>query len=175
MPSLREQLARKRAHSTSLRFPLGEAGERAKAMLDVAQRALQIAQLTSKESEKAAEHRVRRAEATYAEVSVTVAFRGLTENERDALISAHPASPEQEERDKNKPEPERSSIDRSGFLPAALAVATLDSDMSEADWVAELASSRWTAGELNALFVAVVSATNAEPAPGIPKGSGTTR
>jgi hypothetical protein len=172
MTSLREQLAKKRAHSTSLTFPLGEAGERAKADCDAAERTLQLAQvMNNADGEKAATPRLRKAQTAYKKVSVTISFRGLTEEERDALVSAHPATAEQEERQKDLPEEQRSNIDRATFLPAALAIAALDSDMTEQDWTAELASDRWTAGEKAALFTAVVTATNEEPAPGLPKGS----
>lgn len=173
MASLREQLARKRAHSTSLTFPLGEAGERAKSTLEAAERTLQLAQITNRRDQEALqslEDAVKEAKAAYDEHSVTVTFRGLTEEERDALLAAHPPTPEQEQSDKGKPEDERAMVNKSTFLPAALAVAALDSDMSEQDWATELGSDRWTAGEKQALFAAVVAATNAQPAPGLGKG-----
>jgi hypothetical protein len=173
MPSLREQLARKRAHSTSLTFPLGEAGERAKSALDEAERLHQLTQITAKGDQaavKRAEDKLKRARAAYAKESVTVEFRGLTEEERDALVAAHPPTPEQEEADRDKPEGDRVMVNRAAFLPAALAICALESDLSEQDWAAELSSDRWTAGERLALFTAVVTATNAQPAPGLGKG-----
>lgn len=184
MSSLREQLAKKRAHSTSLTFPLGEAGERAKAELEAARAGLEYARLINSKAPtaeviKRAEQRLRKAEREYAkpENSLTIRFRGLTEDERDALISAHPATEEQQAKDEadGVPKEERSQIDRAGFTPAALAAAALDSDLTEEEWVAELASDRWTAGEKRALFRAIVTATDEEPAPGVGKGFATTR
>ncbi|HEU4542196.1 MAG TPA: hypothetical protein VFR23_13795 [Jiangellaceae bacterium] len=175
MTSLREQLARKRAHSTSLTFPLGEAGERARSAFEDAQRLHQLAQITAKGDEgaiKRAEQKLKRAQATYEKNSVTIIFRGLTEEERDALVAAHPPTPEQEAKEKEDdvPKDERSLVNKTTFLPAALTIVALDSDLSEQDWIKELASDRWTAGEKNALFVAVVTATNDQPAPGLGKG-----
>lgn len=177
MTSLREQLAKKRAHSTSLTFPLGEEGERAKAALEEAEQGLRLAQVVSKGRDddgtvKRAEQRVKKARTAYEQVSVTISFRGLTDDERDALMSEHPATDEQVAKDKadDVPEQERSSVNRKTFTPAALAIAALDSDLTEEDWATELASDRWTAGERFSLYRAVVTATNAEPAPGIPKG-----
>ena len=181
MTSLRQQLARKSAHSTSLTFPLGEEGERAKAELDAAEQGLKLVQALHKDAstradvEKAAKQRLAKAEREYAKHSVTIRFRGLTDEERDALISAHPPTPEQEVADQGKPEEERASINRATFTPAALAVCALDSDLTEEEWTAELTSDRWTAGEKLALYKAIVAATNAEPAPGLPKGSAATR
>jgi hypothetical protein len=173
--SLREQLARKRAHSTSLTFPLGEAGERAKTVLEDAERTLQLGKITAKGNTavtKPFEAKVKRARAMYAKNSVTITFRGLTEEERDALIAAHPPTADQQAKEKKEdvPAEQRSLVDRATFTPAALAICALESDMSEQDWVAELASDRWTAGEKKALFDAVVTATNAQPAPDLGKG-----
>jgi hypothetical protein len=175
MTSLREQLARKRAHSTSLTFPLGEAGERARSDVEAAERTYQLAQITAKGDEgaiKRAEQKLKQAQAKYAKSSVTITFRGLTEEERDALIAAHPPTADQEAKEKKEdvPEEQRSLVNRATFTPAALAICALDSDMTERDWTEELASDRWTAGENKALFDAVVTATNAQPAPGLGKG-----
>ena len=176
MSSLREQLARKRAHSTSLTFPIGEEGEAAKAELEAAENAERLAQIVAKGEDaeqaiKRAEQRTKKARREYEKHSVTIRFRGLTDEERDALMSAHPPA----EDESGKPEDERETVNRATFLPAALAVATLDSDMSEEDWAAELASGRWTAGERGALLTAVITATTAQPSPGVGKGSATTR
>ena len=175
MSSLREQLARKRAHSTSLTFPLGDAGEDAKSELEKAEQTLQLGQIAAKGNAvatKPLEDKLKKARAAYARNSVTITFRGLTEEERDALIAAHPPTEEQEKRDKDNdvPEEQRSMVDRATFTPAALAICALNSDMSEQDWIKELASDRWTAGEKKALFDAIVTATNAQPAPGLGKG-----
>jgi hypothetical protein len=172
--SLREQFARKRAHSISLTFPLGEAGERAKTVLEDAERTLQLGQITAKGNPAATkpfEAKVKRARAIYAKNSVTITFRGLTEEERDALIAAHPPTADQETKEKKEdiPAEQRSLVNRATFTPAALAICTLDSDMTERNWAEELASDRWTAGEKKALFDAVVTATNAQPAPGLGK------
>jgi hypothetical protein len=181
--SLREQLAFKRAHSTSLTFPLGEAGERAKAELEQAQQELMVARMLNKPGAdaaiKRAEQRVGKAEREYAkpENSFTIRFRGLTDDEKDALMSAHPVTGEQQAKEKadGVPEEERAVVNRQAFTPAALAVAALDSDLTEQEWIAELASDRWTVGEKLALYRAIVNATSAEPAPGVGKGFATTR
>lgn len=176
MTSLREQLARKRAHTTSLTFPLGEQGEQAKAELDAAENAERLASIVAKgedaeQAVKRAEERTKKARRAYEKHSVTIRFRGLTEEERDALMSAHPPAEDQSD----KPEDEQETVNRRTFLPAALAVCALDSDLSEEDWAAELGSDRWTAGEKASLLTAVITATNAQPSPGVGKGSAATR
>lgn len=174
MSSLREKLARKRANSAERTYPVGPEGEAAKAELASAENALQFAKLVPgdgrQQALKEAEERLEAAKAAYADNSVTIRVRGLTEDERDALMTAHPRTPEQEAKDKELPEDQRSDLDTDGFLAAALAVCAVDSDLTEEEWAVELASTRWTAGEKSDLFGAVVTATNAEPGPGIPKG-----
>lgn len=182
MSSLRDRLAKKRAHSTSLTFPIGEEGQAAKAELDDAENNERLVDMVAKgENGKAARQRattrVTKAKRAYEKHSVTIHFRGLTDDEWDALISAHPPTDEQQqkERDDNVPEEQRSLVDLATFLPAALAVCALDSDLSEEDWTVELASGRWTRGEKLALSNAVQQATNAQPAPGVGKGFATIR
>jgi hypothetical protein len=171
MPGLRDQLAKKRAHRTSLTFPLGEDGERAKAALEESQQRLVLAQVRAKDDAaiRAADQAVRRARTKYTKVSLTIEFRGLTEEERDTLMAAHPATDEMRVEDADKDEDEKRDINRKTFLPAALEVCALESDLTEEEWADELSSDRWTAGEANALFKAVVSATHEEPTAGIPK------
>lgn len=182
MSSLREQLAKKRAHSTSLTFPIGEEGEHAKAELDAAENNERVTKAVAKgedadELTKRAVDRTKKARRTYDKHSITIEFRGLTEDERDALLSAHPVTDEQKAKDAEAeiPAEQRSEINGKTFLPAALALVTLDSDLSEEDWAAELSSDRWTAGEKASLMTAVLTATNAQPGPGVGKGSATTR
>lgn len=175
MTTLREQLARKRAHSTHITFPLGEDGERAKAKLEEAERDRALAVALGRKDDGAirqAERRVKAAQKAYEQVSLTIRFRGLTEEERDALMSAHPATDEQitKWQQNGGKEEEKPHFDLRTFLPAALAVCALDSDLSEEEWAAELASDRWTAGEQSALASAVLHATYDAPAPGLGKG-----
>lgn len=179
---LREQLARKRAHSTSLTFPVGEEGQAAKDELEAAESDARLTEMVAKGEganavRKRAKDRVAKAKRTYEKHSVTIYFRGLTEDERDALMSAHPVTDEQRQKEieDEVPVDDRTLINRATFLPAALAVSALDSDLSEQDWSDELSSDRWTAGEKQALFTAVINATHAQPAPGVGKGSATTR
>lgn len=137
MTSLREQLARKRAHSTHITFSLGEDGEKAKAKLDQAQQELMFARVSGKTDDvvRKLERRVKAAEKAYGPVSVTIQFRGLTEEERDALESTYPATDEQVAKwqaDGGKEE-DKPRFDLRTFLPAALALCAFDSDLIEED------------------------------------------
>lgn len=182
MPSLRETLAKKRAHSTSLTFPIGEEGAAAKAELEDAEQNERVTNAVAKGADSAevikrAVDRTKKARRAYEKHSITIHFRGLTDDEWDALISAHPPTEEQQAKEKadDVPAEQRQLVNAKTFLPAALAVCALDSDLSEEDWIAELASDRWTSGERSALLRAVNEATNAQPGPGVGKGSATTR
>jgi hypothetical protein len=174
--TLREQLARKRAARRKVQLPLGPEGERAQGDLDQAKQAMQIAQLTGNaDAIQKARNWERRAQRALDKHSTTIVVRGLSEEERDALNSAHPATAEQIAEDdaaiKNKEmgEDERRSINKATWLPAALELVVVDSDLTEAEWATELAEpGKWTAGEKNALLTAVVRATQEGPAPGIP-------
>lgn len=164
--NLRDHLAKKRAHSTSLSFPLGEEGEAAKAALEDAETSYALMGLsTNEEGLAAAQKRRDEAREKYRAVSFEIRFRGLTENERDALSSEHTYA-----EDDLAANVKSGDLNVKTYLPAALAVCVVDSTLTEAEWAAELSSDRWTAGEKDAMFSAVVTATRSQPAAGIPKG-----
>ena len=174
--SLRDQLAKKRAQRRSVRFPIGPEGSKAQADLGQALQAVQLARLSGgADTLKNAETWRRKAERALEAHSMTVAVRGLSNEERDTLNSAHPATATQQAEDDKliaakqmKPE-ERRMIDVATWLPAALEIVAEDSDLTEKEWGEELADpSKWTAGEKDSLFRAVVSATQEGPSPGIP-------
>ena len=180
--TLREQLARKRAHRAQATFPVGPEGERAQADLEDARNALQIGQLAGADDAiKRARNWVRRAERTLAKHSMTVVVRGLSEEERDALTSAHPATDAQRAEDdkavksKEMKAEDRRVINRATWLPAALELAQVPEDegdrLTEREWAAALGDpERWAAGEVMALYRTVLTATHDGPAPGIPFG-----
>jgi DNA primase catalytic subunit len=176
--TLREDLARKRAQRRQVVFPLGASGEGAKADLDQAKQAVQLAELAGNDDAiKRARNWVRRAQRLLDKHSVKITVRGLTEEERDTLNSAHPATDEIRAEDdaaikrKEITEDDRRLLDRKSWLPAALELVAIDSDLTEAEWAAELsAPEKWTVGDKQALFVAVIGATNEGPAPGVPFG-----
>jgi hypothetical protein len=175
--SLRDDLARKRARRVEVKFALGAEGARAEADLGEARQALQFAQLTGNaDAITKAKNWISRAERTFEKHSMRIVIRGLDEEARDALASAHPATAEQMAEDsamikaKKMSADDRRTLNKETWLPAALALTVVDSDITEEEWAAELADDqKWAAGEKQALFVAIVSATNEGPAPGIPK------
>jgi hypothetical protein len=179
MPTLREQIAHKRAHREHVRFPLGDAGEQALAELEQGKRELQLARVTNAPPEAlaAAEKRVAKLERTYyrPDRSMLVVVRGLNDEERDALASAHPPTEEQQAEDQQRiaggklEERDRRTLNNETWLPAALAAAVVDSDLTEEEWAIELKDpDKWTSGERIALQRAVVTATNGEPSAGTP-------
>jgi hypothetical protein len=178
-PTLREQMAHKRAHREYVRFPLGAAGEQALTDLEQAQRDLQVARVTGAppEAVAAGEKRVAKLERLYyrPQTSMLVIVRGLNDEERDALASAHPPTEEQQAEDQERitagkiEERDRRTLNNETWLPAALAAAVVDSDLTEEEWAVALKDPEmWTSGEKIALQRAVVTATNGGPSPGTP-------
>jgi hypothetical protein len=180
--SLREQLARKRAHRAQATFPIAAEGDRAQGDLESARQALQIAELAGQDDAmRRARNWVRRAESRLAKHSATVVVRGLSEEERDALTSAHPPTDEQRAEDDRavkakemKPE-DRRVINKPAWLAAALTLCQVVDDeadrLTAEEWAGQLSDpERWTAGEVNSLYRTVLAATHDGPSPGIPLG-----
>lgn len=98
-----------------------------------------------------------------------VEFRGLTDDaDFDALINAHPATPQQvaaaAKADEDKP-----TMDLDGFNLALLVACIVDGDgMTVDDWRAELWSERWTRADRSALFATVMRANTRSFSDGIP-------
>jgi hypothetical protein len=179
-PSLRDQLKSKQPHTTSRSFPVGEAGEKAKAALDQARESLSLLNVLNsqrngrgKVDAAAAEAAVKRAQAAYEKVSVTLTFRGLSPVELDALANEFDVpelSPEElaELKEKGQKPPE---FDVRGYTGALMALAVIDSDLSADEWDEELyESGRWSDGEVYDIREAARSASKEGLGPGIPKG-----
>ena len=184
VPTLREQLARKRGHHATIRFPLGDDGERLKGEIDKWERALEIATLSgSVDAKKTAQNELNKARRKYErpECSFEIRVRGLGDEERDTLMSAHPPTPEQVAEDDKSIKAgemqanERRSINRTPWLAAALEIVQVVDDdgqrLSAAEWEKQLRDpAHWTAGEVVALYATVLAASHDAPSPGIPLG-----
>jgi hypothetical protein len=164
--SLRDQLARKRARTSSFPFAVDEEGARTLVEYQKAERALDYAKMVQKGVDRAQEQ-VDALAPQLRDHCQQITFRGLTEDERDALVSEHTV-PETDAKLLEK-DPAATRIERAGFLADALAATVLDEGNLTADeWLAELSSDRWTAGDLAALFERVVQTTGEQPARSIP-------
>jgi len=175
---LRDQLARKRAKVVTAYFPLDEAGEKAVQRLEQAQKELQFGNvIKARQGDKstldiaALEQSVADAEAERDKHCLALRFRGLSEDERDALASEYlpddiPADLKGEDRRKAE---EANAAKVKEWTYHAMAAAVLDSDLTADEWKAELTSERWSAGDVITCRDAIQRAYGAQPADGIPK------
>lgn len=162
--SLRDELARKRSRTTSVTFPVGEAGDKAARELEEAQQAFQLLkvyQAQGKEIDLAKpEAAVKKAASMYEKNSITLTFRGLSPDEVDTLRSEFTVDDEDKD----------AKFDTKGYTCALLAAATVDSDLTADEWRHELyESGRWSEGEVRKIGDAAHDAYSEAPAPGIPK------
>lgn len=65
---------------------------------------------------------------------------------------------------------EEGRVDLKAMLPDLLAAAAVDSDLTSADWAAELDSGRWSDGDLEALRQAAWDVNRTPVSEGLPKG-----
>lgn len=89
-------------------------------------------------------------------------FRGLSDDDFDALVDMHP--PTDEERN------DGASWNRETFIPALLAACTVDSDLTEAEWAAKLAEENTPAAERRAMVSMAIAAQRQTLADSVPKG-----
>lgn len=178
-PTLREKLARKRAKRVPEWFPISDAGEQALEKLEKAEKQLQFGEvIANRQGEKSDIDldRLRQlrdeAEAERDSECMQLEFRGLSEDERDALASEYML----EEIPENADEEERRRIGAANkqkikeWTYAAMEAAVVDSDLTAEEWKEELTSDRWSAGDIDRVRYAIQRAYGAQPADGIPKG-----
>jgi hypothetical protein len=170
-PSLREQLARKRAHVAIFRINPDEATDKLQADAAEAASTAKIATLTRTldDGQKAKlQAEADRLQAEYEAACLEFRFRGLSPDEWDALLTAF-AVPELTDEEKAEGK-EREKYDLTGFTAHLLAASAEDSDLSADEWLDELQSGRWSKAEVEGMRAAATSATTGEPAASIPKG-----
>lgn len=93
-----------------------------------------------------------------------VEFRGLGPKEFDALVDLHPPTDEQAKAEDPLP------WNTDTFPYALLEAATVDSDLTAAEWEAELADeAKWTRADRNGLITAVLAAQRQTMADAVPK------
>lgn len=174
-PSLREQLARKRAHVATFRIAPDEATAKLGAEAAEAAAMAKIAKVTKAlddEQKAKLQAEADRLQAEYEAACLEFRFRGLSPDEWDALLSAF-ALPELTDEGKAELKErgeEPPKYDLTGFTAHLLAASAEDSDVTAEEWLAELQSGRWSKVEVAGMRAAATSATNGEPAAGIPKG-----
>lgn len=165
--SLRDRLAAKSARRVVVPIQLSEPGQ-AQARVERAAQALNLVQLEhvkSSEAERAAaaqaaQDEVDAARAAVAEHYLEVELRAMHPDEWEALVAAHPAAKDSED-----------PWDWGKVLPAALAECATDESLRDGDWwAAELASGRWTWGDVQALRMAVLHVNTRTPDVLVPKG-----
>lgn len=176
--SLRDQLARKRARVVTAHFPLDDEGDKALERYEQAVRLLETSRRLKQVNPKSdmdlaqLEREVAEAEKVRDEHCLVLRFRGLTEDERDALASEFvteeiPSGASDEDKERIL-QANKAAIQ--GWTFAAMAAVVVDSDLTAEEWREELTSDRWTAGDMVRIRESIQSAYGVQPADGIPKG-----
>lgn len=151
--SLRERLAKRARPSTTFHLRV-EDDTAARMELDAARAS-------------GDDDRVAAAQAAVDACYEALAITALTPADWEALVDAHPATPEQR---KAKPE---AWCNQTTFLPALLA-ACVEGDETEDDWADFTSKGALSLGETNALFDAAMAVNQRWPDPHLGKGSTTT-
>lgn len=176
--SLRDRLAKKRAKIVTEYFALDEDGEAAIKKVEDAQKLLDIstaikARQANADIDLGALTKVRDdAAAERNKTCLALQFRGLSEDALDALMSAYVGEdiPEDATDEKKKALEQANYEKTKEWTSHAMAETVVDSDLTADDWRDELASGRWTKGDIVRIRDAIMTAYGAQPADGIPKG-----
>lgn len=128
---------------------------------------------TTKAALAEAEDALEVAEAAAAEATVTFKFRGISEEEWDALIDVHGPTPDQI-RKARKDNAAAPTWNDDTFPQALVAASCIEPEMT-AEQVGEMwKSPQWNAAELQGLFQAAYSASRTRRVPELGKGFGRT-
>jgi hypothetical protein len=175
---LRDQLARKRAKVVTAHFPMDEHGEKAMERVEQAEKELQFGKLIkTRQGDKSdiniagLEQAVTDAEAERDKHCLALRFRGLSEDERDALASEYLPDniPDDVKGGERRKLEEANVVKLKEWTYHAMAAAVLESDLTADEWRDELISDRWSAGDVITCRDAIQQAYGAQPADGIPK------
>ncbi len=78
-------------------------------------------------------------------------MQSLPPHQFEALLSQHEPT-EQQVKDATTKGQQRPAFNVDALVPALVAACTVEQDMTEQEWTAELSSERWSAAERNELF-----------------------
>lgn len=146
---LRKALAAKRVRETTYLLAVAD-DTAARAALEQARSRRNLAGIGKQDTEPevaAAQEQLEKAQAELDACYYPLRLRGIPAADLEALVSAHPPGPKDRE---------GASWNQQSLAPALLAAVVVDSDLSEAEWSAELSSDRWTRGDVDKLFVAAM-------------------
>lgn len=161
MGNLRHALKRKRQRETFYDIVIDDPTE-AEERVTAAQSALRLAGLRDDDEAKvAAQAELDEARAALSACVHRVVFHNLPADAFEDLIGAHP--PQKDKKDTD-------TWDARTFRPALIAACAVDSDMTEQEWAEELASERWNEADVDAIFMAALSANVTPRSVTVPKG-----
>lgn len=147
--SIREALARKRVRRATYMLPVGDATA-AEERLAEARQALVLAGIGKDDTDPArakAQAKVDECQAAVDACYIPLVFQGIPAADFEALVAAHPS----------KSDDPDDMWDKDGLAPDLVAACLTDSDMTADEWRAELASERWTRGDVDQLFLTAMS------------------
>jgi hypothetical protein len=157
--SLRDALKAKQRRTTHYDLLIADPSE-AEAEVEQAEAALRLELLRDGDDVEQLRGQVEAARARVRDCLYRVTFQNLPPDEFEELVAAHPPGKDQPKSDEWSP----------SFRAALIAACAVDSDMTEAEWQAELASERWNDADRTALFSAALSANVTARSVSIPKG-----
>jgi hypothetical protein len=115
-----------------------------------------------------AERELAEAKARLAECFHRVSFKGLPEDDFDALVNEHPPTPEQVDKDKKLPKDQQRLWNEDTFVPALAEACYVGGDgLTAEEWDAELRS--WPRAEAGAFVRVLMDANRRDFSDGIPK------
>lgn len=162
--SLKDTLARKKQRETHYDVVVADPTE-AEEAYEEAFRAFRRAELEhGEESPEASATRAIKEEARAALAACVerIYFRNLPSDEFEELVGEHKPTKEQQEQGQQ--------WNDKTFAPALLAACAVDSDMTEKEWIDELASDRWSQADVTSIFMAALSANVTPRSVTVPKG-----
>ncbi len=156
--SLREQLAAKRARTTTVPVQVSDPGP-ARSRVAELERVLTMRQVTNRAPKEilAAEQDLEEARQALKAFYVAVEFKNLEPVELEALQDAHTNAD--------------GELVRVTLAPALAAACAVDEDLQdEAWWVEQLGSGAWAWGEIDVLYTELLELNFKAPSSALPKG-----
>lgn len=155
-PTLRDRLAAKARRQTTIQVPVEDTTAAEAAVHEA--RAEWLAAAADGADQEAAEQAYKDAIAAFEALHADIALQAMAPGDFEALVDAHTDT--------------GGEIDRTAFLPVALAASAVDESLRDEDWwAAQLAEPKWTDGERALLFRAVHALNDpATRVSAVPKG-----
>lgn len=150
MTALREALAAKRVRETTYLVAISDDTDAQRELVEARRTLLLVGAAKSDDDDPALARAKAAVDAAQADVDACyfpIRLRGISPADFESLVSAHPPKSGSD-----------TPWDKDSLAPAIVAACQVGDDrLTEDEWTAELASGRWTRGDVDALFVAAMS------------------